>query len=239
MASTALNTDEIIEYFDTPEIVKARVEELAKLIATSKHCVIYTGAGISTSAGISDFRGPTGVWTLRAQGKSSIQQPNFKLPTLGHMAIKKMVDENLVKFVVSQNTDGLHVRSGIPNEKIAELHGNTNKEYCKKCAKIYYRDFHTREAYDVHDHKTSRKCIQCNLNLHDTIINFGENLPIDELKKGQEHSIQSDLALVLGTSMRVTPAAELPLLKQKHGKLVKKYFKYSRMGLYKIFSIKF
>jgi len=223
MASTALTSDEITEYFDSPDIVNARVEELARLITTSKHCVIYTGAGISTSAGISDFRGPTGVWTLQAQGKSSVRMPNFKLPTLCHMAIKKLVDENLVKFVVSQNTDGLHVKSGIPNEKIAELHGNTNKEYCKKCGKIYYRDFSTREAHQVHNHETSRKCLQCNLNLHDTIINFGENLPPNELKNGQNNSAQCDLAIVLGTSMRVTPAAELPLMKKKHGKLVK-YF---------------
>ena len=136
------------------------------------------------------------------------------------MAIKKLVDENVIKFVVSQNTDGLHVRSGIPNEKIAELHGNTNKEYCKKCGQVYYRDFHTREAYDVHDHRTSRVCLKCKESLHDTIINFGENLPIDELGKAQENSTKCDLAIVLGTSMRVTPAAELPLMKKKDGKLV-------------------
>ncbi len=131
--------------------------------------------------------------------------------------IKKLVDENVIKFVVTKNTDCLHVRSGIPNEKIAELHGNTKKEYSKNCGQDYYRDFHTREAYDVHDHRTSRMCLKCKQGLHDTIINFGENLAIDELRKAQENSTKCDLAIVLGTSMRVTPAAELPLMKQKDG----------------------
>ena len=217
MSSTALDNDEITEYFDSIEKLAATAEQLAKLIRESRHCVVYTGAGISTSAGISDFRGPNGVWTLRAQGKPAISRANFKLPTLCHMAIKKLVDQGLVKFVVSQNTDGLHVRSGLPIDRLAELHGNTNKEYCKQCGKVYHRDFGTREARDVHDHRTSRKCIQCHVHLHDTIINFGESLPFEEFRKAEENSRQCDLAIVLGTSMRVTPAAELPLLARKNG----------------------
>ena len=89
----------------------------------------------------------------------------------------------MIKDVVSKNTDSPHVRSGIPNEKIAELHGNKKKEYCKRCSQVYYRDFHTCEAYDVHDHRTSRMCLKCKEGLHDTIINFGENLAIDQLRK--------------------------------------------------------
>ena len=64
---------------------------------------------------------------MRAKGLKSVSQNNYKMPTLAHMAIKKLVDDGLVKFVVSQNTDGLHLKSGIPVEKIAELHGNSNK----------------------------------------------------------------------------------------------------------------
>jgi NAD-dependent SIR2 family protein deacetylase len=220
MAFSAHSTDEEVkEYFDSDDKITNNVKELAKLIKESKHCVLYTGAGISTSSGISDFRGPNGVWTLRAKGQKPVSRPNFKMPTLAHMAVKRLVDEELVKYVVSQNTDGLHVRSGIPDNKIAELHGNTNKEFCKKCKKMFYRDFHTREAHDVHDHTTSRKCT-CGEYLNDTIINFSESLPEEELKNGIDNSEKSDLAIVLGTSLRVSPACTLPSMKKKEGSLV-------------------
>ena len=218
MAATALKENEMKEFFDTEEKVKTVVEQLAKLIKQSKHVVVYTGAGLSTPAGIPDFRGPNGVWTLEAQGKEVDFLENFKLPTFSHMAIKKLIDEDLVKFIVSQNVDGLHLKSGIPIEKIAELHGNLNKEYCKTCHKVYYRGFDTCE--DTDDHITSRKCIECNVRLYDTIIDFGECLSEDELARAQENSIKCDLAIVLGSSLRVPPAAKLPVLKKKEGKLV-------------------
>ena len=68
MASTALADQEIVEHFDTSEKIKTFAQELANLIKNSKHVVVYTGAGLSTSAGIADFRGPNGVWTLKAKG---------------------------------------------------------------------------------------------------------------------------------------------------------------------------
>ena len=135
------------------------------------------------------------------------------------MAIKKLVDDGLVKFVVSQNIDGLHLKSGIPVEKIAELHGNSNKEFCKKCNKVYLRNYRTRNATHVHDHKTGRKCI-CGEELFDSIINFGENLPEDELEKAEIQSTSADLAIVLGTSLRVSPACNLPLMIKPEGKLI-------------------
>lgn len=80
-------------------------------------------------------RGPNGVWTLEKIG----QKPTFNKsfddtePTFTHMALKKLVDENKVNFIVSQNIDGLHLRSGLPRNKIGELHGNMYVEQCNKC----------------------------------------------------------------------------------------------------------
>ena len=78
----------------------------------------------------------------------------------------------------------MHRRSGVPSNKIAELHGNNNKEFCPKCGEIYYRDYNTRNRFEVHAHETNRKCTKCNVPLKDTLINFNENLGEKELKLG-------------------------------------------------------
>ena len=200
MASTALNDSEIREYFDSQDDIIKNVAELADLIKSSNHTVIYTGAGISTSAGIPDFRGPKGVWTLEDKGLEFESLNHVEMPTLTHMAIKKLIDLNLIKYLVSQNVDGLHIKSGVPHSKIGELHGNTNKEFCPKCKKTYFRDFYTlRDSNRVHDHRTGRFC---DSEVHDSIINFREDLPEEELTTAEKESKKCDLAIVLGTSMR-------------------------------------
>ena len=73
------------------------------------------------------------------------------------MAIAKLLETGHLKFVISQNTDGLHRRSGVHPDKLAELHGNTNKESCTKCGLAYMRDFRTRNAAKVYDHTTGKK----------------------------------------------------------------------------------
>ena len=106
------------------------------------------------------------------------------------MALVKLEQVGLLKYLISQNVDGLHRKSGFPSKKLAELHGNTNLEICKnpKCKSQYLRDFRTRTAQKVHDHETGRKCERCGGMLYDSIINFGENLPEEELTNGFAHS---------------------------------------------------
>ncbi|KAK3239950.1 hypothetical protein CYMTET_50156, partial [Cymbomonas tetramitiformis] len=133
-----------------------------------------------------------------------------------------------VALVVSTNVDGLHCKSGLEESRLAELHGNCFLETCSKCGARYVRDFDvtTRrgaEAGVTDIHMTGRKCeaVGCDGALRDNIIHFKENLPQAEIEKAMEHAIQADLALVLGTSMRVSPACELPgMMKGKDGKLV-------------------
>jgi NAD-dependent SIR2 family protein deacetylase len=103
------------------------------------------------------------------------------------------------------------------------LHGNCYKEICHTCNRIYLRNFSTisrknRQIYSNEDrHLTDRKCDECDGNLYDTTVAFGENLPEDELSKATQHSKKADLVLVLGTSMRVSPACNLPLFNLKKG----------------------
>jgi len=193
------------------------VKQLAHMIKKSKHLVVYTGAGVSTSAKIPDYRGPTGVWTCRDKGIT----PHFDItleeavPTLTHMSIVKLGETKAMKLLVSTNVDGLHRRSGITANGMAELHGNIYLEKCSKCTKDFLRNFDVTKGRD--DHKTGRKCDACKADLLDSIINFGENLPMPELEKAADHANASDLALVLGTSMLVAPANRFPAQAVENG----------------------
>ena len=209
-------------------------------ILCSEHFIAFTGAGISTSAGIPDYRtgantvletGP-GCWekaaNIKAAGKE-IKSKDFlrtsiqkAYPTKCHMALVELMDKGFLKHIISQNVDGLHRKSGIPADKITEVHGNTNLEECKKCGTGYMRDFRVRNAQKVKEHKTGRKCDDpaCKGDLEDTIINFGENLKEEILDSGYNHGQCSDLILAMGSSLRVNPAADMCKHNHNKGKLV-------------------
>ena len=214
------------EFFDSEEVLQEKLDTLSQWVKNSGHVITFTGAGISTSTGIPDFRSgmntvlPTGpgVWELRAKGVAvpkrgrALASTLKAVPSKAHMAIVKLHEQGLVKFTVSQNVDGLHRRSGLHPDQLSELHGNTNLEKCLKCGAKYMRDFRTRTARAVHDHKTGRLCdnLKCQGPLEDSIINFNEDLPDDELEKAFDHGRRADLCIVLGSSLRVFPAADIP-----------------------------
>jgi len=116
--------------------------------------------------------------------------------------------------------DGLHRKSGIPKDKITEVHGNTNLELCRKCGKDYMRDFRVRTSKHVHKHDTGRFCDnkECKGNLYDTIINFNESLRDEDLEVGFDHGWNADLMLCLGSSLRVHPAAAMAEATIQRGK---------------------
>eukprot|EP01114_Cavostelium_apophysatum_P020497 TRINITY_DN6888_c0_g1_i1.p1 TRINITY_DN6888_c0_g1~~TRINITY_DN6888_c0_g1_i1.p1 ORF type:complete len:371 (+),score=59.41 TRINITY_DN6888_c0_g1_i1:125-1237(+) len=220
MASTAhKNPEDIKEFFEEPDIVDKKGAVIAQWIRESRHCIIFTGAGISTSAGIPDFRGPEGVWTMRAQGKTAVARGNTlsAIPTDSHMGILELQKQGLCKYLVSQNTDGLHRRSGIETLKLSELHGNSNLEKCESCKAEYLRDSRVRTAAQVHEHYTGKNCPKCGGKLHDTIINFGESLPHVPLQRAYDNAQKADLCLVLGSSLTVSPANDIPKTVAKRG----------------------
>jgi NAD-dependent SIR2 family protein deacetylase len=95
------------------------------------------------------------------------------------MAMFALQEKGYLKHVVSQNTDGLHLKSGIHFNNLTELHGNTNLEHCMSCGKNYLRDYRTRKSEIPTEHKTDRQCDdpKCRGDLVDQIINFGEKIP--------------------------------------------------------------
>ena len=233
MSSALKNEEEKKEIFDKEEELEEKCAKLAKLIVKSKHLVAFTGAGISTGAGVPDYRSGTntklktgpGQWEKKAVGEKAIAKAGVHvrtinaIPTATHMSFVQLAKEGLLKFVISQNTDGLHKRSGLDPKKLAELHGNSNLERCLKCKRAYMRDYRARTAGAVHTHVTGRKCEDpaCGAPLCDTIVNFGENLPEWELEEGFRQSQMADLHVCMGSSLRVTPAADMPVETTKHG----------------------
>ncbi|EGY22013.1 hypothetical protein VD0002_g8530 [Verticillium dahliae] len=204
-----------LERIENLDVIDRKAETLAGHIRKAKHMIAFTGAGVSTSAGIPDFRGPDGAWTLRAQGRERTGETTSTLqaiPTLTHMALVELQNQGILKYLVSQNCDGLHRRSGMLPDRISELHGNSNLEYCRDCGKEYLRDFRAVSTYEksIRDHRTGRRCASCHGVLLDTIINFGETLSAATLQRARDHAASADLCLALGSSLTIPPACEIP-----------------------------
>jgi len=183
----------------------------AEELRRSEHAVVYTGAGVSTAAGIPDYRGPSGVWTSLATGRIPDETVDFTTlaPTFTHMCIAKLMQVGLLKFCTSTNLDCMHCKSGlITLQNLAELHGNVYRERCTECGEEAHRSFPIRRTAT---RLTGRSC-QCGGGFGDSGIDFGQGLPIRHLTLAQNEAKKADFSLVLGTSLRVRPASDLPVL---------------------------
>ena len=204
---------------------------------------------------VGDYRGKAGKWTeedrhddTQLDSDDGVPYEELK-PTFTHDALTELVKRGIVKHIITQNGDGLHSLSGIPNDKLSELHGNVFVEKCEKCNSQYYRPYYVlndeaSEYYEDLDdkgttqltkppqaircpqcslcHHTGRKCEEhgCNGNLRDTIINFGDDLNEAILKKAEDECTKADLIMSLGTTMQVTPACDLVLKGQTPLRLI-------------------
>jgi len=180
--------------------LEERIEAFAKLLYKSRYPVFFTGAGISTESGLPDFRGPDGVWTRRDKGLAPrpMSKPwNSVEPNSGHLAIVELQKIGKLRFLISQNVDNLHLKSGIQPELLAELHGNITKLRCTRCGKTI-------------DQSAGKTTCQCGGTLTSSVVNFGQPLPERDLYLSFEHSGKSDLFVVVGSSLVVTPAADMP-----------------------------
>jgi NAD-dependent SIR2 family protein deacetylase len=215
------------EKYDSEAEIKTKISQVIALLKTSKYVIVYTGAGISTSANIPDFRGPNGVWTARDFGRATpakAKSISDACPTYAHYAITELVRRKIVHFVISTNMDCLHIRSGLPKHLIIEQHGNCNKEICSKCGREYWRQYDVGDTVvKTREHFTYRFCTWCKGKLQDTIVHFSENYHEENTQPlSVHHAYKADLVIVLGTSMLVQPNASYPeiVLEKPNGNMV-------------------
>ncbi|XP_077285143.1 sirtuin 6 [Arctopsyche grandis] len=211
------------EKFDSPQTLKEKCETLTQWIKESKYIVIHTGAGISTSAGIPDFRGPNGVWTLEEKGLKPDINISFNdaKPTATHMALRKLIEDDVIHYVISQNIDGLHLKSGIPRSHMAELHGNMFVDQCNICKRQFVR---SSPAPTVGQKSVGKPCHGerssgrlCRGKLHDTILDWEHSLPDDDLDMADMVTSIADLSICLGTTLQIVPSGNLPLNTLRYG----------------------
>jgi NAD-dependent SIR2 family protein deacetylase len=180
--------------------VAQRIETLAQWFYESTYLVVFTGAGVSTESGLPDFRGPDGIWTRQDKGlppPPSTRPWSEVDPNPAHYAIRALQDLGKLKFLISQNVDNLHLKSGIRPDLLAELHGNITKRRCQRCGKQV-------------DKGTGASTCSCGGSLVPSVVDFGQPLPEKDLRESFYHSQRCDLFVVVGSSLVVTPAANMP-----------------------------
>ena len=215
------------------EATESDIAALATLIREARRGVVFTGAGVSTESGIPDFRSPGGIWTkmMPVHFQDYIADPqarrvswerrfemedtwNSVTPNDGHRAIARLVEKGHVAHVITQNIDNLHQASGVPEDRVIELHGNTRHAKCLTC--------NTRieiDAIKTHfeKHGDAPDCRLCGGIVKTATISFGQAMPEGEMARAEAASLKADLFLVLGSSLSVYPAAAFPLLAKRAG----------------------
>lgn len=212
-------------------------EKLSEIIEKSSKITFFTGAGISTSAGIPDFRGPDGIYNLIEKTHKlpypeavfdinyfrtnpsvfySFSKEMFKAeikPTFTHTFISKLERLKKLAIVITQNIDMLHEKSG--TVKVLDCHGSYKTAHCIKCGSLYnFKDFEDNLRNGI-----VRKC-SCTGVVKPDIVFFGETLP-QKFYDIMSDLPETDLLFVLGSSLTVQPANIFPL------NIIKKYSPYS------------
>ncbi|MGJ6981628.1 SIR2 family NAD-dependent protein deacylase [Aestuariimicrobium soli] len=211
-----------------------------RLAAAERICVL-TGAGISTAAGIPDFRGPQGLWTLdpaaelvsdlhhylddpdvrrSAWRRRAAQFAEVHHPTPAHLALVELERQGRLTGVVTQNTDGLHLDAGHSSALVHELHGSARTCRCETCGHEQPMDEVLARVAAGEDDPT---CLEpdrhgtCDGILRATVILFGEQLVPEVLQAGLNAVERCDVLVAIGSTLAVNPAAALVPFAIGHG----------------------
>lgn len=208
-------------------------QEFRTLLDEASQVVFFTGAGISTESGIPDFRSPTGLWTkmkpIQFQdftASAKVRQESWRrkfenqvtirtaLPNSAHIGISQLAARGKVLSVLTQNVDNLHQASGLAEDLIVELHGNSTYATCLDCGRRYELDL-LQEQFEQHGNVLP--CQICEGIVKTATISFGQAMPIRAMRRAEKATLLCDLFVVLGSSLSVYPAAGFPELAKRKG----------------------
>ena len=211
----------------------SEIEQLRSMIEQSNRGVVFTGAGISTESGIPDFRSPGGIWTKYKpidfsdfMASEEMRRESWRRKFASHdviknapvnkgqLAVAKLVQQGKVSSVITQNIDGLFQRSGVPDEKVIELHGNATYAACLDCGKRYELE-DVRKIFEKDE--TLPICDQCSGIIKTATISFGQAMPVDAMQMAEKETLACDLFMAMGSSLVVYPAAGFPELAKRNG----------------------
>jgi NAD-dependent protein deacetylase/lipoamidase len=213
--------------------IDQEIADLAEAIAQSRRAVVFTGAGISTESGIPDFRSPGGIWTRMApidfadflaseEARRETWRRRFAMdetfraaaPNRGHRAVAELVRRGKVAAVITQNIDGLHQASGIAEDQVIELHGNSTYGHCLDCKARHELD---ALRADFERDGSAPLCGACGGFVKTATISFGQAMPAEPMRRSEFEALAADLFIVAGSSLVVYPAAGFPELAQRNG----------------------
>jgi len=204
--------------------VDEKIKKIVDLILGAEYCVVLTGAGISTESGIPDFRTPRkGLWEklpaeafsagafrvnpkgLYKHGMAMFRELLAAKPNSAHKMLAILEKRGFLKAVITQNIDGLHHKAG--SKKVFEIHGHLRTGTCMKCGKKYSLEVIMKK---LKEGGLPPRCNECKGPIKPDVVLFGDGLPPEEYSKSLDVARRCDLMLVLGSSLVVTPANDLP-----------------------------
>ena len=212
-----------------------QIEKIAELIVDSRRVVVFVGAGLSTESGIPDFRSPGGVWDRydpqefdfqRFLESEASRERYWQMatemyesmkdaePNSAHLAIAELEHLGKLDCLITQNIDGLHFKAGHSPDKVLELHGTAMHVTCLNCRKRFNRD---SIQIRIAGGDKAPRCDACRGLLKPATISFGQSMPVAETQAAYRHSAACDLFIVIGSSLVVQPAAQMPVVAKQNG----------------------
>ena len=203
-----------------------RLKKAVTFFKNAEHPIAFTGAGISTESGLSDFRSPGGVWdryrivtyqefllshdarveywTMKREFYNELKSA---LPNKAHRALAELEKMEKLECLITQNIDGFHQDSGNSSDIVIELHGTNRKAICVQCGKLWpIEEIQARlESGDL-----DPQCEHCGGFIKPATVSFGQAMPETEMTRAYECASRCDLFLMVGSSLQVEPAASIP-----------------------------
>jgi NAD-dependent deacetylase len=201
-----------------------RISQAVALLKGAKNITAFSGAGISTESGISDFRSKGGVWDryrivtyqeFIASREARVEYWKMKKelfneikgagPNEAHRALAELEKMGKLHCLITQNIDGLHQDAG--SSSVIELHGTNRKAVCLSCGKVWpIEDIQGRLVAG----EKAPECDECGGFIKPATVSFGQSMPEQEMIKAYDCTLRCDLLLMIGSSLQVEPAASIP-----------------------------